>query len=849
MRNYPAFFLFASGLLACEGTQRSFDSEPSMLNPAGGQGNGAAGVGAAGNGAAAEVSTPPGSAAFGVEGQQVAGLTPGVTPTCSGADCAQAEGAADALPCNPDLSECGVPCAGCSIAGECVGAGSVNEDNACQICDPARSAVEWSNNDDGSCDDGLFCTLEDRCTQGACAGTRRECDDSVACNGVSVCDEMADACSPPENQCGAGGLCDVGTGACVNTCPGCNIGGVCLTSGAEQAGNPCQVCDPGRSSTSYSAAVGKACGAAAGTCSQQDTCDATGSCQPNHLPAGTACGNPTSNTCNQPDVCDGNGACSQRLAANGTPCEDGLFCTVGDQCSGGNCTGAARTCEDGISCNGVSQCDEAADRCTAGADQCGANARCDTATRACVGTCAGCLIGGACVQSAARQAGNPCMVCVPSRSATAFSIVEGNPCSGGTCNSSGQCVECSSDANCGDGNACNGLERCVAGQCQPGSTFPCPSPDPTNCQATCQSNSSGATCTAQALTGRGLTLMGTARTVAGVGTAPVAVAFSQGQFGLVASTGEGGVFFATLIDAPAGVAVSLGTRLVGPGGGNSYFGAQIHGRTLGQGQDDFLVTYGLGGRGGSTSLAMRVVSGIPGTEVTLGLERGPGDAAFRSNPDAWAVVDTSSEDVFLGTYSAANNAYLPASTAAEAVISPRIAASGANSAVVWQGNTNNQVELAAFVGAQAQPVRLLSSVGSSPDIAAIAGGDYGVAWVTSSGLVYQRVSSNGAFECEQALVFGGAPLRVEDRVAVASGSGGVFLLLARASGVRLYRVVGDACNVTDSVDLPRVRAGGLALPSSPALAVGNDSLVLVWAETNDSGTSTVVQRAAERRCE
>jgi len=306
---------------------------------------------------------------------------------CPGTDCGgEAEDAAEAQPCNPNLGECGVPCAGCSIAGECVGAGSVNEDSACQVCDPARSAVAWSNDDDGSCDDGLFCTVEDRCRQGACGGTPRECDDGVACNGVSACNETARACSPPENQCGAGGLCDVGTRACVSACSGCNIGGVCLTSGAEQAGNPCQVCDPGRSSTSYSAAVGKACGAGAGVCSQQDTCDATGNCQPNHLAQGTACGNATSNACNQADTCDGNGACEQRLLANGTPCDDGLFCTVGDQCSGGNCAGAARTCEDGIACNGISQCDEVAARCSPAVDQCGADARCDTATRGCVST-------------------------------------------------------------------------------------------------------------------------------------------------------------------------------------------------------------------------------------------------------------------------------------------------------------------------------------------------------------------------------------------------------------------------------------------------------------------------------
>jgi hypothetical protein len=277
-----------------------------------------------------------------------------------------------------------------------------------------------------------------------------------------------------------------GTGACVSTCPGCNIGGVCLTSGAEQAGNPCQVCDPGRSSTSYSTAVGKTCGAAAGTCSQQDTCDATGSCQPNHLPAGTGCGNATSNTCNQPDACDGNGTCSQRLAANGTACEDGLFCTVGDQCNGGNCTGAARTCADGISCNGVSQCDEAAARCTAGADQCGANARCDMATRACVGTCAGCVIGGACVQTGAAQPGNACLICDPSRSTTAFSIAVGRAC--------GQPASaCSQQDTCGANGACQPNHAAQGTACGSPTGGPCSQPDTCDGNGTCQTRVSAAT--------------------------------------------------------------------------------------------------------------------------------------------------------------------------------------------------------------------------------------------------------------------------------------------------------------------------------------------------------------------
>src|SRR5690606_17656838 len=127
------------------------------------------------------------------------------------------------------------------------------------------------------------------------------CDDGIACNGVSECVEATDACSPGINQCETGFFCDATSGDCVSTCDGCNIDGVCLANGAEQAGNPCMVCDIELSTESFSPAVGKPCGAAPTACSAQDTCDSSGVCQPNHAAAGSACGNPAASACNAAD--------------------------------------------------------------------------------------------------------------------------------------------------------------------------------------------------------------------------------------------------------------------------------------------------------------------------------------------------------------------------------------------------------------------------------------------------------------------------------------------------------------------------------------------------------------------
>lgn len=249
-------------------------------------------------------------------------------------------------------------CPGCVVDGECRGTGELNPNNPCEICAPDRNPAGWAPYDGVACDDGLFCTADDVCREGQCTGSERHCDDDVACNGVSVCVEAEHACSAAENQCADPGFCDVASGECVSTCDGCVIAGVCLAAEATASGNPCLVCDPGRSRTSYSAAVDRPCGTAATECSAQDTCNAQGQCQPNHFELGTPCGSPVSTQCDAADTCDGNGICLARVAAANSPCDDGQFCSVGDRCQGGQClAGGARDCGQSATC------DEAANAC------------------------------------------------------------------------------------------------------------------------------------------------------------------------------------------------------------------------------------------------------------------------------------------------------------------------------------------------------------------------------------------------------------------------------------------------------------------------------------------------------
>ncbi len=366
----------------------------------------------------------------------------GADPNCSGDECGCPEG----------QSVCAATCPGCFIDSECIAEGAPNPDNECEVCDPAVDAKDWAPLDGTECDDGQYCTVDDACEAGQCGGKARQCDDGVACNGVATCDEALDACSPGQSQCGAD-LCDVALDQCVSTCTGCLISGQCVPAGTASPSNTCLVCDPTRSSNSYSVESGKNCGQGPSECSGQDTCDAQGQCQPNHSPPGTACGDSSSSPCDAADTCNGSGQCQPNTSSNGAVCDDGQFCTTSSQCQGGQCVGS-------------------------GNRNCGANQSCDEQANQCV--CTGCQIGQTCVPNGAVNPSNPCQVCSVAASTTSYSANVGANCGSGpeecskqdTCNASGVCQK-NHETNgslCTDGT-------CQAGVCEP-DPFDCITPDP-----------------------------------------------------------------------------------------------------------------------------------------------------------------------------------------------------------------------------------------------------------------------------------------------------------------------------------------------------------------------------------
>jgi hypothetical protein len=69
-------------------------------------------------------------------------------------------------------------CQGCQIGNSCVGAGTTNPSNACQVCDPSRNTTQYSVNSGASCGSGpTECSAQDTCnTQGQCAANNRTDD-------------------------------------------------------------------------------------------------------------------------------------------------------------------------------------------------------------------------------------------------------------------------------------------------------------------------------------------------------------------------------------------------------------------------------------------------------------------------------------------------------------------------------------------------------------------------------------------------------------------------------------------------------------------------------------------------
>ena len=241
-----------------------------------------------------------------------------------------------------------------------------------------------------------------------------------------------------------------------------------------------------------------------GSACTSDSCDpATGSCVNTPLPAGTSCGNSSSNICDDPDRCDGAGVCLTNHVADGTPCgEVDSDCQLPDTCLAGACHDngvkpAGTLCGD----SSASECD-AADTCNA-FGTCEANnapdgAPCGDAEGQCVN--ADSCSAGLCDDYGFKPAGTAC----GDASSSACDAAD-------SCDGSGACLvnHVADGTACGDfEGACVNADACAAGSCQDNGFKPagtacgdpsssaCDSPDSCDAAGSCTANlaSDGAPC-------------------------------------------------------------------------------------------------------------------------------------------------------------------------------------------------------------------------------------------------------------------------------------------------------------------------------------------------------------------
>ncbi len=219
----------------------------------------------------------------------------------------------------------------------------------CQIaqCNEQTGQCEVVADTDGSsCEDGLFCTVDDACVAGTCQpGTTNDCGVTpAACEDVT-CDETSQTCTTTAKQSGApctdpNDLCQENStcqnGLCTGTPKDCFFQPVpddCHVSECNPQNGQCEPV-PGNEGQicvdlNDLCTINKTC--AAGLCQGGTALDCT------YLTQGCVLG-----------ICDTNtGQCTTQNLNNGDPCDDINACTANETCQSGSCSNgtAVVTCE------------------------------------------------------------------------------------------------------------------------------------------------------------------------------------------------------------------------------------------------------------------------------------------------------------------------------------------------------------------------------------------------------------------------------------------------------------------------------------------------------------------------
>ena len=349
------------------------------------------------------------------------------------------------------------------LNGQCTGgpAKSCDDGDLCtdDSCDPGGGCQYGFNT--APCDDGSKCTLGDKCGGGSCkAGTLKACTDNNDCTDDS-CSLLTGLCQFIDNTapCDDGNACTVGDTCASGECKGSGNPSCCLSDADCDDSNDCTVdkCNgaTGQCTQDKAAADGLACNADDNGCTANDFC-AAGVCK---VGAAVDCSD-QADDCNTA-VCQSSGIksflCAKQPKGEGASCEDGLFCTVGDQCDlsgacvgGGvlDCSTITGGCVDGA-------CDEALDKCVGDPKVDGTPCNADDN---------GCTEGDSCIAGSCAP-GDPVDCSVPGDQCTAY-VCESTGPFAKTCKSQFKPggAPCEDGLFCTEDDGCDGFGACTSGE-------------------------------------------------------------------------------------------------------------------------------------------------------------------------------------------------------------------------------------------------------------------------------------------------------------------------------------------------------------------------------------------------
>jgi len=298
-------------------------------------------------------------------------------PVCSDGKSCSVDECSEGISKSDGVGECVFDTGGC----ECLTDDYCDDGNECTD-DSCDNGVCVNEVDDlNTCDDGYYCTINDRCQQGACISNPRDYDDGVSCT-IDSCDEDDDEIKHVKNdqECDDGLFCN-GAEICEST--GCVKG---VVPGKDDSVD-CTIdeCDEDTDTISHIVDHSKCLNGL--WCDGTEYCSFSG-CMQRSAPECTDGLECSLDTCSEganrnDDVgecvadmsdcecvddseCDDGNDCTDDICENQmcksvpnnfNTCDDGFWCTINDRCEDGQCLTDDRLIDDGLSCTSDS-CDE-----------------------------------------------------------------------------------------------------------------------------------------------------------------------------------------------------------------------------------------------------------------------------------------------------------------------------------------------------------------------------------------------------------------------------------------------------------------------------------------------------------